>query len=183
MLQRAQRRSHRQHEDPEQAARAYLLKCRMHAIFVSPNGRIQTSEDPARMGAVPRVTWWGMATEITAVAEMARGLKLPPGQAIMFAARRLEVRLLPHLCAISRAQISLLRLENRVAKAQGKGALSAFNQEYKRQRLAAQAAGVPFMSYPEARARLQRVLAGAAAEGRITAGLLERVFAATEDHP
>jgi hypothetical protein len=71
---------------------------------------------------------------------------------------------------MSCAQEALAKLDGRIEQARRIGALAAFNSEYRSRRLAARAAGQHFMSYAEARRRLQRVLTGVAAgpscEGR-----------------
>jgi hypothetical protein len=56
-----------------------------------------------------------------------------------------------------------------------RGDLKFFNAEYKRQRAEAKRAGKSFISYAQARERLGRAIASAAA-GTMTAGLLDSVF-------
>jgi hypothetical protein len=87
---------------------------------------------------------------------------------IVHLTRRVEV--------LARATAAVNRIDERLARAQRDGALSGFNQEYRRRRLAAAAAGKRFMSYKQAQARLRKALAGVAAGKVMTASIVASVF-------
>jgi hypothetical protein len=59
---------------------------------------------------------------------------------------------------------SVARIEGRMAIAQLTGALSVFNQEYRRRRIEAAKEGRGFMTYGQAKARLRKAL------GKVAAG-------------
>jgi hypothetical protein len=95
--------------------------------------------------------------------------------AIIAAAGRLHFRLTYHAVVLARAKAAGVELESKLTAAQDEGQLKEFNQEYQRHRLAAKMVGRRFISYQEARARLRALLAAAAA-GKFTGNVVQRVF-------
>ena len=100
--------------------------------------------------------------------------------ALTAAAARLQMQLTDYAVGLSRVRAATGQLTDRLAEAQASGALKGFNQEYARRRRAAQAAGLKFMAYRQARSRLQAVLGHAAHRGVITADVLAEVLDAID---
>jgi hypothetical protein len=115
------------------------------------------SRNPAGAAAA----WWVEAEQAGAVIRQAR----KDGSDIQAIARRLGVALTEHAIVLTRASAAIERIEAALGEAQRRGDLKFFNTEYKRRRAQAAAAGQSFMSYGEARARLHKAIAGAAAAG------------------
>jgi hypothetical protein len=160
----------------DRAALAYCRKAALASVYVSPLGHIRVGADPRRSGAVG--AWWCRATEAAKVARRARELrsKLPPPIAIVRAAGELAIPLTPHATTMTRATAALAKLEQRMAAAQDAGALSEFNAEFRRRRIAARARGERFMSYRRAQTRLQAVLEQAAAAGELPGNVIAAVL-------
>jgi hypothetical protein len=74
------------------------------------------------------------------------------------AAKDHRVTLTPHRVALDRAAAASARLDAYLEASRASGVLQAFNAEFKRRRTEAKAAGVGFMSYSVATARLRRAL-------------------------
>jgi hypothetical protein len=69
---------------------------------------------------------------------------------------------------VARAEAAAARIAWGISTANDRGDLQFFNAEYKRRRAEAVAAGKPFMTYGQARARLQKAIAlGATTNGAI----------------
>jgi hypothetical protein len=69
---------------------------------------------------------------------------------------------------VARAEAAAARIAWGISAANDRGDLQFFNAEYKRRRAEAVAAGKPFMTYGQARARLQKAIAlGATTNGAI----------------
>jgi hypothetical protein len=76
---------------------------------------------------------------------------------------------------MSHARVAVGRIDAGMSSMQDMGGLQFFNSEFKRRRISAQATGARFMSYNEAKATLQAVLAGiAAADGGAPADIIEQ---------
>ena len=145
----------------------YVRAFDLAAICAYRDGRIGVSRNPA--GAV--AAWWVEAEQAGAVIRQAR----KDSSDIQAIARRLGVALTEHAIVLTRASAAIERIEAALREAQRRGDLKFFNAEYKRRRAQAAAAGKGFMSYGQARARLQRAIAGAAATG-VTPALIASVF-------
>jgi hypothetical protein len=89
--------------------------------------------------------------------------------------RALGIPLTDHATAVTRARAAVSRISAALDEAHSHGDLKFFNREFHRRRMAARAAGKPFMSYAVAMQKLRRELAGVAA-GRITRLMVARVF-------
>jgi hypothetical protein len=96
--------------------------------------------------------------------------------AVDAAARRLDIRLTAYGAAIERAQQAVGQLDQAIETVQDAGDLKPFNQEYARRRRLAVAAGEPFISYSQARARLRAILAASATTRAISPGAIAKVF-------
>jgi hypothetical protein len=153
-------------------AKDYLGAFGIAAVVIYRDGRIDVSHDPA--GAV--AAWWVEADQAAAVVKQAR----QNGGDVPAAARHLGVALTEHAIVVARAAAAATRIKRTLSEAQGRGDLKFFNAEYKRRRGAAVAVGQTFMSYGEARARLQKAIAEAAAKGGngVTPELVSSVFRA-----
>jgi hypothetical protein len=151
-------------------AKDYLGAFGIAAVAIYRDDRIGVSRDPA--GAV--AAWWVEADQAGGVVKQAR----KNGGDIPAAARKLRVTLTAHDVVIARAKAATARIDNALSEAQACGDLQFFNREYKRRRAEAAAAGKGFMSYGQARARLQRAIAEIAAKGGngVTPELVASVF-------
>jgi hypothetical protein len=116
--------------------------------------------------------WWLPADQAGAVLKLARQV----GGDIEGAARKAGIVLADHATVLARAGAAIAKIGARLDQAQRTGVLHAFNGEYRRRRLAAFEKGKGFISYREARSRLQRVLAGIAATGTAPEALIAHVF-------
>jgi hypothetical protein len=151
------------------AAADYVHAFNIAAVCAYRDGHIEVSQNP--VGAAQ--AWWLQADQAGGVVKQAR----KNGGDIPAAARELGVTLTAHDVVISRAKAATARIENALSEAQRRGDLQFFNAEYKRRRAEAAAAGKGFMSYGQARARLQRAIADVAATGgTVTPALLASVF-------
>jgi hypothetical protein len=139
----------------------YVRAFDLAAICAYCDGRIGVSRNPAGAAAA----WWVEAEEVGAVIRQAR----KDGSDIQAVARRLGVALTEHAIVLTRASAAIERIEAALREAQRRGDLKFFNAEYKRRRTEAQAAGKGFMSYGQARARLGKAIAGAAAATDVAA--------------
>jgi len=126
--------------------------------------------------------WWCFdlrtAQQIATLAvacDLRRIAKDGASTAIVAAAGRLHFRLTDHAAVLARAKAAGVDLESKLTAAQDAGQLREFNQEYQQRRLAAKIRGRRFISYQEARARLRALLAAAAA-GKFTGNVIQRVF-------
>ena len=77
---------------------------------------------------------------------------------------------------IEGGELHRTKISTRLDQAQRTGVLHAFNAEFRRRRIAAAEQGSKFMSYRQARSRLQRVLTGVAATGNAPAAIVKTVF-------
>jgi hypothetical protein len=139
------------------------------SVCIYRDNRLAVNRDP--VGAV--AAWW-------VEAELAGGLirqAQKNGGDIPATAQKLGVVLTPHDVVIARARGATSRIENALAQAQARGDLQFFNREFKRRREEAKRLGRGFISYSEAKDRLGKAIADAAAEGgAVTAKLLDSVF-------
>jgi hypothetical protein len=147
----------------------YINNFGITAICAYRDGRIGVSRDP--VGAT--AAWW-------VEAELAGGLirqAQKNGGDIVATARKLGVTLTEHSTVLARAAAAASRIESAIAQAMDRGDLKFFNAEYKRRRTEAERRGQGFMSYAQARERLVRAIASAAAEGgTVKAKLIAGVF-------
>jgi len=132
------------------ACRAYVRAFNITAIVVYRDGRIGVSRDP--QGAAE--AWWIQSDKAGAVLSVARALRID----IPTAAAKCGLSVTPHEVVIVRASAAVERIETRVAKANDTGAMSFFNGEYRKRRIAAAEEGRGFMSYQVAQVRLRRAL-------------------------
>jgi hypothetical protein len=146
----------------------YLAAFGVTAVCVSHTGRVFTSENPRHASQV----FWCKSTDAERVADLAQR-----NGGIVGAASRLQVQLTEHVKLIARVRERTGRIEAALREALSEGTLHAFNQEYRKRRLAALAEGVPFMSYSEALRRLRKVVADAVAkDGMIPQSFVTAVF-------
>lgn len=98
-------------------------------------------------------------------------------EVITAAAARLQIGLTDYQVGLDRAGQATGALASHLAEAQASGALKIFNQEYARRRRAAQARGLPFPAYSEARRRLIGALGQAAHQGgELDPAILRDIF-------
>jgi hypothetical protein len=107
--------------------------------------------------------WWLAADKAGAVVKCARS----NGGDVVAAARALNVDLTEHAIVLERVGAAVHRIKEKLEFLQRTGGLAMFNAAYRAHRLAAEAAGLKFMPYPVALARLRRVLAGVTAGGKL----------------
>jgi hypothetical protein len=152
--------------------KSYLNAFGIVAIVAYRDGRIGVSKNP--VGAAQ--AWWLQADQAGGVVKQAR----KNGGDIPVAAQKLGVALTEHSVVLARASAAVARIKSALREAQARGDLQFFNAEYKRRRAEAAAAGKGFMSYGQARARLQKAIAEVAAKGDngITPELVASVFRA-----
>jgi hypothetical protein len=135
----------------------YIRNFGLTAVCRYRDGRLGVTRDPS--GA--ERAWWIDADHAGTVLLLARRA----GSDIEAAARKAGVELADHATVLARAEAAVAKINTRLDQAQRTGVLSEFNAEFRRRRLAAFEKGKGFMSYREARSRLQRVLAGVAVTG------------------
>jgi hypothetical protein len=153
--------------------RDYLAAFDLAAVFIAPGGDVLVGLDPGAVDAA----WWTTRRDAHRVARRAKAMSKPD---ILAAARDLDVALTEHRVAVRRARAAVERIGVVLTAAQNNGDLKFFNSEYRRRRVAARAAGRRFMTYTVAVRRLRAALAGAAAKGEVTAGVLAQVFGPEE---
>jgi hypothetical protein len=90
---------------------------------------------------------------------------------ILAAAGRFGVQLNAHDAVMAKVSGAVGKIADKVEASRQNGTLSAFNAEFKRRRLEAVKSGTRFPSYAGAVARLNRVVAGAAATGGVATPL------------
>jgi hypothetical protein len=148
-------------------ARDYLAAFDLAAVAISPTGRVFVSKNPVGASAA----FWCRASEADTVANAAwhRG-------DIAEAARRLHVAVTPHPILVARLAARTRRIDEVLAQAKADGLLARFHQEYKRRRIAARAAGRPFMSFTVAERRLRKLIADSIAAGGVIPQSLTAVF-------
>jgi hypothetical protein len=145
----------------------YIKGFDLVALAADRDGRIGATRDPA--GAAR--AWWCQSASAGMVLKAARR-----NGDIEAAARTLGVELADHAAVLARAEAAVVKIGARLDQAQKTGVLHTFNAEFRRRRLAAFEKGKGFMSYREARSRLQRVLAGVAATGTAPEAFVKTVF-------
>jgi hypothetical protein len=147
----------------------YIAQFDLVALVIWRDGnRLGTARDPA--GAAR--AWWCASVKAGIVLKEARR---SDGD-IETAARKAGVELTEHSAVVARAEAAAAKIGTRLAQAQRAGVLREFNDEYRRRRLAAFEKGKGFVSYAQARAKLQRVLANVAATGTAPPALMKTVF-------
>jgi hypothetical protein len=166
-------------EPPSRAVRDYLAGFNLGCILIRPSGEIEVARSLARMGPVAALWWvrdWSSAHQVVrAIGEQRSGTVEAAIAEIRAAAVRVDVVLSERSVVVARARDALARLDTKIELARQNGVLQFFNREYQRRRLAARAAGARFMTYGEAKRRLRKLLARAAA-GTPIANVLQRVF-------
>jgi hypothetical protein len=139
-------------------ARRYLSALKLTAVYITSDGNVAVSRDPVRAGAL--TAWWVPDRRTAeAIVLRAAGSSESPAAAVESAAVELGVVLTEHALAVARAEKAAARIVRGRSAAQARGDLHFFNAEYKRLRAEAAAAGKSFMSYGQARARLQKAIA------------------------
>jgi hypothetical protein len=166
-------------ELPSRAVRDYLARFGVAAIYLTSSGKLGVGRNLARAGPIA-AAWCGSAIDVptsrSSIGEQQQPATVEEAaRAVLAAAARLGAVLSEHSAVMARAKTALTKLNARLATAKQTGALAFFNAEYQRRRLAARAAGARFMTYGEAKRRLRKLLAGAAA-GTPIANVLQRVF-------
>ena len=143
------------------------------AVAVYSDGRTKMTHNPA--GAV--VAWWMEDPhEAGKLALLAANAVRPADTIVALAAKR-GVSLTEHAVVVERAKAAMSRISDRLSRVQARGDLKFFNAEFKRRRIEAQARGDKFITYGEARARLQREITKVAATGgTVTPALVASVF-------
>jgi hypothetical protein len=139
------------------------------SICIDRDGGIRVSNDPRNA----EIAYWLPARSAGAVLKAAR-----KSGDIVRAAQACRVRLTDHHVMVTRARSAIARLDQRLAEAKAAGAVSYFNAEFRRRRLAA--ADAAFPPYRVAEQRLRQALAEHAAGKAPSdpAALLKRVFEA-----
>jgi hypothetical protein len=146
----------------------YLKSFDVVAVAVSPSGRVFVSRDPK--GA--SMAWWCKRADADQIAHVAWANCDVPG-----AASRLGLTVTPHDVVRRRVAERTSAIDEAIAEAVDSGVLKQFNSEYRKRRLQAKQSGKPFMSYPEAHARLRKVIADAVAkDGTISKSFIAAVF-------
>jgi hypothetical protein len=136
--------------------RNYLFTFGSTAIALQANGVVTLTANPA--GAVQ--AWWLKRSDSKRLLDECR----VRGD-IEQAAKRLRISLTEHSIALMRTDKALAQIDTILDGTQENGGLKQFNALYKRKRLQALAAGRTFVPYTTARARLQRALIEAVADG------------------
>jgi hypothetical protein len=146
----------------------YLKSFNLVAVAVSKSGRVFVSRNP--QGAV--AAWWCKQDYADVIANAAWANADVSG-----AASRLGLTVTPHDVVRRRVAERTAALDKAIAGAIDAGVLKQFNREFRKRRLAAQAKGVPFMSYKIAHAKLRSVVADAVAkDGTIPKSFIAAVF-------
>ena len=147
---------------------AYICQFGLTSVCRYRDGRLGTTRNPS--GADRAV--WIKADYAGTVLQIAKG----NGGDIEAAARKAKVEVAEHSVVLARAETAVAKISNRLDQAQRTGVLHVFNIEYRRRRLQAFEQGKNFISYKEARSRLQQVLTGVAATGIAPAAIVKTVF-------
>jgi hypothetical protein len=153
---------------PCRSVKDYINGFGIVAIVIYRDGRIGTSRDPIGAAAA----WW---VEDELAGGLIRRVHKNGGD-IPATARKLGVTLTDHSTVLARAAAAASRIEGAIAQAMDRGDLKFFNAEYKLRRAEAKRAGKSFMSYAQAKERLGRAIASAAAGGAVTPALIKSVF-------
>jgi hypothetical protein len=147
---------------------AYICQFGLTSVCRYRDGRLGTTRNPS--GADQAL--WLKADYAGAVLQIAKGI----GGDIEAAARKAGVEVADHVTVLARATAAVAKISNKLDQAQRTGVLHAFNEEYRRRRLAAFEKGSNFIPYKEARSRLQRALVSVAATGIAPQALMKTVF-------
>jgi hypothetical protein len=145
--------------------RDYLAAFDITAVCVSHTGKVHVTRSP-RDGDITHV-WWCKAEHAAAVANAAQ-----LNGDVLGAALRLQVQLTEHAKLIARVRERTAKIDAALKQALDEGTLKVFNTEYRKRRLAAQAAGRPFMTYGTAHARLRKAITCMLAKGGLVTGSL-----------
>ena len=114
--------------------RDYLAVFDLRAIFIAPNGDVRVGLDPG----VTYAAFWTGRRDAHRVARRARStvpIDIPA------AAQQLGIPLTDHAEAVTRARAAVVRINAVLAAAHNRGDLRFFNNEFRRRRMEAQAAG------------------------------------------
>jgi hypothetical protein len=117
-----------------------------------------------------------VANKRTAEAVAARATESEPRMPSAPQPPRLGVVLTEHAHVVARAEAAATRIARGISAANARGDLQFFNSEYKRRRAQAVTAGRAFMTYGQARARLQKAIAAGGPHGALTPELIEGVL-------
>jgi hypothetical protein len=151
-------------------ARDYVAAFNLVAIVQWRDNRLGVCKNPTGGAAA----WWCPAEHAGAVIHAANA----NGKDVPAAAARLHVALTDHETVAQRVTEAVERIDTHLTEAQRRGDLAFFNSSYRTRRVAAQAAGLSFMSYAQALRRLRIAVAQAAANGgQCTRSLMLSVFA------
>ena len=166
----------------EPASRAvcdYLAQFGVVAIYITSTGILGVGRDLSRAAPIA-AAWWVRDRRTAEQIIMAIGEEQPATIAqataeVRVAADRLGVVLSEHSVVMARAKAAIDQLGAKLSTAQANGDLKFFNRAYRQYRLACQQRGEGAMPYGTARAKLRKLLAGAAA-GAPVSDVLQRVF-------
>jgi hypothetical protein len=158
---------------------ANLAQFGVVAIYITSAGTLGIGRGLSRAAPIA-VAWWVRDRRTAEQILVAIGEEQPATVAeataeILAAADRLEVVRSEHSVVVARARAALDQLGTKLSTAQANGDLKFFNRAYRQYRLARQQRGERAMTYGAARAKLDKLLAGAAA-GTPLANVLQRVF-------
>lgn len=151
----------------------YLNGFDLACVALSRDGRVVVTRDPSGCTAA----WWLAGPD---AGKIKRWLSANGSHDVVFAARKLNIAVTEHDTVVRRAASALGHIRSGVGKAEERGLLREFNQEFRARRLAAQATGRRFEDYRVARRRLENALALAVAKGEAfqPSALFEAVFRA-----
>jgi hypothetical protein len=142
------------------------------AAVVAIQRRAVVLRDPTLLPTAAKAVWWAAVADAERV--------VAAGGDPEAAARQIGVQLVPHKIMLRRSKAAINAISERVGKATDAGLLKFFNAAYRRRRLQAKAAGLPFPNYAQALAKLRLAVAEQAAVrygGReSSAALIESVF-------
>jgi hypothetical protein len=166
-------------EPPSRAVRDYLAQFGVVAIYVTSTGTLGVGRDLARAAPIA-AAWWVRDRHTAEQILVAIGEEQPATVAqataeVLAAANRLGAVLSEHGAVMARAQAAIDQLSAKLSTAQANGDLKFFNRAYRQYRLGCQQRGEHAMAYGVARAKLRKLLAGAAA-GAPVSDLVAAVF-------
>jgi hypothetical protein len=144
----------------------YLAQFGLGCVALTRDRRLISTKNPAGHEAA----WWTEAHNIGCL------LRATKNGDVARAAQKLGVVVTDHEIVLARAEAATTKIQAGMQRAQQAGVLAEFNQEYKTRRLQAFRHGRNFISYKEARNRLQQALAGVAATGIAPEALMKTVF-------
>jgi hypothetical protein len=147
---------------------AYVREFKLTALCYYRDGRIGISRDPSGADRA----YWLLADYAGTVLQTAKS----SGGDIEAAARKAGIEVVDHASVLARAEAAVARIQAGMQRAQQAGLLAEFNQQYKKRRRAAFVSGRNFISYQQARIRLQGALSKIAATGVAPEKLMQSIF-------